>query len=363
MKGKIFLVLLAMVVLMPVVGCSVNREEKKAEFSEWYAELQPAEITQEAIEEQVLGRARPVETKIFFEKPLEEAFVLFEIPEKLNAKKVEEAALAALKQLGAGSTKEQKRAAAEAAIAEAEQRVLTIEEILEDESLKQEGRSLFPSMVEVLQDNVVRFPIPGYMFGFDSPLYPPGIATLLRESAVVTPEAYFVSCNMIVPEETDDVLITSALLANAELEDHWRKETLFDGTAKEICAKEASSLIDMEKGMAVFKRPGTKAFQVKEEPLLLGSVEELELGQKLYFARFAETGKLEVAVAMFDGTLETTHGAKVVKFFGRFDPLKDGGTALYYVDKNMKLRLVAFATALDLFGIEAKYILEGIEGF
>lgn len=319
-----------------VKPAELTEEERKAEFLNWYNKLNPAELTEEEIKEEVLGRVRAASTEVAFVRPLEEVFRGLNIVEKINSLRADEAT---------------------------QENPLTIEEILADEELRQEGISMLPSGAEAFENGQVYIPSPPYLFGFDTPTIPINLGIFTKDSVILPSINYSAICYRIKTESAGSFIVTSTLLANSKLEDSWKREILFDGTARELCAGkgEHSPKIDEDKGIAVFKRPSTKSLQARQEPLLVGSADELELGDKLYFARNEGNGKLELGIALFDGTVKNIEGAKVIRFSGRFDPESDGGAVLYYVDGNNKLKAVAVTSPLGAFAIELKFLLESID--
>jgi hypothetical protein len=329
------LIALLVSLLVLLAGCGISREERKAEFVGWYNELNPPELSEEAIADYVLGRARSVVVDVVFEMSLEEAFAAFRMDERINA-----------------------------SLAKGEDPV-NMEQILTDKSLRERGVSFFPPAVDVFEDGRVRIPMPPYILGLDEQKFPRNIEFLGEKSVMLPRPIYNMVCNGVPAEEADIVFVTSTALANTRIEDSWKKETLFEGNVRKLCAKDESSHRVYEyKEVVVFDRPNAKAFTMPKEPtLLVADVGVLELGTKLYFARDNGSGQLELGISLFDGTFDGLEGGKVVKFSGGFNPDTDAGTAFYYVNGKNEIALVAFGSMFGPIGMDAKFVLEGIEGF
>lgn len=326
---KVFSVMFAILILVlssSLVACSsgpseeerqaekqAEKEMRKTEFEAWYAEKQPAEAEERAkfksfledsfldgkhtsvgvmvkitgldIEKEILETARPILLEVTLEQPLEQT----------------------LKDFGVESPSE------------------------------------LPGYIGVFADGTTH--IPSSALGFNPA---PNLGYLGREHVRADSIHYEQVCNSIPQEKGDNFLVTFTLFANRGVEDDWKKEVLFEGTARELCSQNGDSYpkYDAFRQMLVFKRPAQKSLPVPDaQDILLVQADDLVAGKELYFPRLQTGLGLKFGTRLFEGITDLqASDAKIIEFHGGLNPELDIGSPVYavFADIENPLRLIGF---------------------
>ncbi|MFY9457450.1 MAG: hypothetical protein WAP23_00770 [Candidatus Spechtbacterales bacterium] len=315
-----------------------GKDKRKAEFSEWYNSIESekraelARLTEE-INAKVLASARPVSVDLAFMTTLKQLFLDTEVDIRINAKR-----------------------------AEAQLEPLTIDEIYTD--FQEEGISEIPqpvkTVMEIFTDGNVGVHLSSFLTSGQM-----NLGWFMGQSFVgVPPQAYFEICNSVPVAEADEFRATFTMRADIGSEDAWKEEVLFSGTVRHLCSNEDSyPKFYEEQGIVIFKRPSIKLLPVPaESAIVLGSVDELEEGDKLYYPRITEDG-IKVEIGFFEGVKKFNPNVEIIEFRGALNPSIDAGAPVYYIsaDKNLPVRLVGFVTQDEsISAVSAEFVLTGV---
>lgn len=354
MKKVIAIFVVLSLIALAVTACGTSKEERRAEFIEWYNSIEEEKQAEfiarynsleaekqaetrkhaEDINRKVLASARPVSVDLIFTTTLKQVFLDTGVDKRINAKR-------AADQLAPLTIDEIYNDFQEEAVSEIPQFVQNAMEIFADGNVKVHVSS-------ALQSGPMSFGwLPGQNF------------------VMVPPYAYFEICNGVSSDKADEFTATFTMLADIGSEDRWKKEVLFDGTVRQLCSNEGNyPKFYEEQGIVVFKRPVTKLLPVPaENSVVLGSVEELEEGDKLYYARMTEDG-MKVEIGFFQGVRKFSPEVEIIEFRGALNPEIDAGTPVYYVsaDKNSPVRLVGFVIpGENISAVSAEFVLTGVD--
>jgi len=285
----------------------LTEEEKQAEFESRYAIMKEAEVDGE----EILDFARPVAFDVVFNTTKKETLEAFEVD----------------------------------AVDELPENVRAYLDGFDGENIK----------------------VTSYMLGFDTSSR---LIGFLGRSHVLTLSSHYeIVCRSIPPETADKYSVTFVMLANSKIEDFWKKEILFAGTARELCAgEERSPRYFQDKGAVLFERPKIKAFPVLEEQITIMNASELKPGSRLFFARIdgiTGTG-MKVGIGFYEGQSNLPQsGIDIIEFSGYVDPAVDAGAPLYYITEGFgsRKKLIGFVGPYGPSAFPAEYVLSEMEEF
>lgn len=244
---------------------------------------------------------------------------------------------------------------------------LSIDDVMSE--FREEVFALFPpqfvQMMNISPDGT-SFVMPGW------PALGGGISEAPVTAGILGPEHVGASLSvygrvcLIVPANfAENFFVTVTLRVNSATEDSWKREVLFEGTAREFCAERAKGeypKVYKDEGMMVFRRPGTKVFPAPK--LILGSVEDLATGGNLYFPSVNDRN-VEITTAIFENLEKSPLVQSNIVIMLDKGEFRDAGAPVFYVkaDKSEPVRLVGFMNIAGTYALSAAYILQNIEEF
>lgn len=225
-----------------------------------------------------------------------------------------------------------------------------------------------PSVFEALPDKMVR--APGDLLGLGGP---PFIGNLGQEHVMLADSAYVSICTTVSRwEALDNFTVTFTVRPNTN-EGNWKKETLFNGTARELCQESASSpRHDVDRQTVFFKRPELTVFPVPSNPLRIASPDDLKPGGFLLFPTTTENSGLRLAWGLLEGVRKFQEfGPSFLEFQGvpATAPSQDDVMGpLYYVtgNKDEPVMLVGYIISADFptsAAVWAGKFLDGVKEF
>jgi len=324
-----------------------------------------AKLTGVNIKEKVSAPVRPIYTDLIFRMPLKEFFVSTGAVEALNNKRASEAALAAKEgALKGGATEEEANKKAQEAYAS--QEPLRIEDAMG--KFREDVLGMFPpqfvQMMSISPDDVLT--MPGWpLIGLGALEAPPASGFLAPEHVGASLAVYGRVCYSVPEEFAENFIATVTMRANPETEDSWKLETLFAGTAKELCAERLTGeypKLYQDEEIIVFRRPNTKVFPAPR--VVLGSVQDLMAGGNLYLPSVG-SGGVEVITATFESLQESSLvRSNIVILLDKGSHL-EAGAPIFYIksEREEPVRLVGFMNITGSYALSSVYILANMPEF
>lgn len=150
--------------------------------------------------------------------------------------------------------------------------------------------------------------------GFNSDgFFPASVANgntygFLANDRVIVPLSAFGSILQSKAEDAGKIQVEIKVLANPEVEDDWKEEVLFSGTA-EAFVKNPDVVLDGPHGLGIFSRPSSQVLIESDElPYAVAKIEEMNTGNAVVYGNTARTAIAKVSVVVEDQGLIALSG-------------------------------------------------------